>query len=127
MKCPSFEHLLDYIDNRLPSQEAGLIQGHLAAGCSECGQSVEWYKGVRRVAESDDSVVPPPWVLKRALRVFEVQQGRPRVASRIGQMVASLVFDSLARPALAGTRSTESANRQLLYRAGDYSIDIQLS
>jgi hypothetical protein len=41
--------------------------------------------------------------------------------------VASLVFDSLDRRALAGTRSTESANRQLLYRAGEYSIDLQVA
>jgi hypothetical protein len=41
--------------------------------------------------------------------------------------VASLVFDSLTRPALSGVRSTETTNRQLLYRANDYSIDLQIA
>ena len=41
--------------------------------------------------------------------------------------IASLVFDSLTRPAVVGVRSTETANRQLLYRAGAYSIDLQVA
>lgn len=127
MKCPSFEQLLDYIDRLLSAPEAARIEGHLTTGCRECRQGVEWYERVRVVAASDDSAAPPPWVLKRALRIFEVRLSRPRLAERIGQTVASLVFDSLARPALAGTRSTESANRQLLYRAGEYSIDLQVA
>src|SRR6185295_4634470 len=69
----------------------------------------------------------------RAVRIFQTQRDRPKLAARpklaqrIGQAVASLVFDSFARPALAGVRSTETTNRQLLYRAGDYSIDLQIA
>ena len=43
------------------------------------------------------------------------------------QAIAALVFDSLARPALVGVRSTEATNRQLLYSADDYSIDLQIA
>lgn len=127
MKCPSFERLIDYLDNRLPEAEASRVATHLAGNCAVCGESRDWYQRVRIVAASDDTLAPPPWVLKRAVRIFEMQRDRPRLAVRIGQAIASLVFDSLARPALAGVRSTETANRQLLYCAGDYSLDLQIA
>jgi hypothetical protein len=79
------------------------------------------------VAATDDSIEPPQWVLKRAFRIFQSHQARPRLAQRIGQRVAQLIFDSLERPALAGVRSTETASRQLLYRTDDYSIDLQIA
>jgi hypothetical protein len=59
--------------------------------------------------------------------MFEIERGRPRFLERVGQKIASLVFDSLTRPSVVGVRSTETANRQLLYRAGDYSIDLQIA
>jgi hypothetical protein len=127
MKCPSFERLIDYLDNRLPEAKAASVATHLATCCAACGEKRDWYQQVRLVAASDDTVEPPPWVLKRAVRIFDTQRHRPRLAKRIGEAIASLVFDSFAGPALAGVRSTETAERQLLYRAGDYSIDLQIA
>src|SRR5215210_6181044 len=101
MKCPSFERLIDYLDNRLDRAEADRFTGHLSAGCPNCAETRDWYERVRVLAAGDESTEPPPWVLKRAVRIFEGQPGRPRLAERIGQAVASLVFDSLARPAMA--------------------------
>src|SRR6185503_4309999 len=126
MRCPSLEKLIDYLDNRLAQPDRAGVGGHLATGCAACGETRDWYASVRLAASTDDSVAPPPWVLKRAVRIFDEAQ-RPRLAERIGQAIASLVFDSFARPALAGVRSTETTNRQLLYRAGDYSIDLQIA
>ncbi len=127
MNCPSFERLIDFLDKRLEEPESSLIATHLATNCAPCAETTDWYERVRVVAASDDSLVPPSWVFKRALRIFDTQQHHPGLTERIGQAIASLVFDSFARPALAGVRSTETANRQLLYRAGDYSVDLQIA
>jgi hypothetical protein len=127
MKCPSFERLIDHLDGRLTGDEADLISAHLATGCDTCGETHGWYAGLRLVVAADDSCEPPPWVLKRAVRLFEIQQARPRLVERVRKRIASLVFDSLTRPAPVGVRSTETANRQLLYRAGNYSIDLQVA
>ena len=127
MKCPSFERLIDYLDNRLPETEAARVAAHLATACAACGQTRNWYEQVRGLAAADDSVAPPPWAFKRAVRIFETERQRPRAAHRIGKAIAALVFDSFARPQLAGVRSTETTNRQLLYRAGDYQIDLQIA
>jgi hypothetical protein len=126
MTCPGFERLIDYLDGKLTKEEGERVEAHLSTGCTSCAEARDWYVNVRRIAESDDSLEPPAWVLKRAVRIFEAKR-RPRLAERIGQVVASLVFDSLARPALSGVRSTETTNRQLLYRANDYSIDLQIA
>jgi hypothetical protein len=72
-------------------------------------------------------VEPPSWVLKQAIRLFESRAARERTSFGFVGAIASLVFDSFARPALVGVRSTETANRQLLYHADDYSIDLQIS
>lgn len=126
MKCPSFERIIDYLDNRLPEAEAASVATHLADDCEVCGESRDWYQRVRTVAATDETVAPPPWVLKRAVRIFEMQRDRPGLVERIRHAVASLVFDSFGGAALAGVRSTETANRQLLYRAGEYNIDLQI-
>jgi len=127
MKCPSFERLIDYLDGRFAADEASRVTAHIESGCQQCAASREWYEKVRLIAATDDMPEPPPWVLKHALRIFENRRARPRLVERLGRAVAWLVFDSLARPAVAGVRSTETSNRQLLYRAGDYSIDLQVA
>ena len=127
MKCPSFERLIDYLDGRLAGDEAGRVAAHLASECSHCAPTRDWYATVRQAVSRDDSMEPPPWVLKRAIKIFGEKGSRPRLIEKLGRAVASLVFDSFAQPALLGVRSTETANRQLLYRAGDYSIDLQVA
>src|SRR5262252_6533218 len=128
MNCPNFERLVDFVDKRLEEREAARVAAHLASGCGICGQTTSWYEQVRETVESDDSVAPPSWVFKRALRVFDAPQRKGlRLTERIGHAIASLVFDSFARPALVGVRSTETTNRQLLYRANDYNVDLQIS
>lgn len=124
MECPGFDKLLDYCDGYLTGREAQLVADHLSQGCRGCADGAAWYRRVRVVAASDDTYDPPPWVFKRALQLFDAQT-RPRT-DRFSRL-SSLVFDSLARPAPTGVRSMETSNRQLLYRAGVYSIDLQIS
>jgi hypothetical protein len=126
MNCPSFERLIDFLDSRLDEAQAAPVAAHLSTNCTSCNESRDWYLRVKTIAASDDSVAPPAWILKRAVRIFDTER-HPRRATRIRQAIASLVFDSFARPALAGVRSTETANRQLLYSAGDYTVDLQVA
>ena len=124
MNCPGFEQLIDHLDGRLAPAPAAAVERHVALGCLQCGENVVWYGRVKLVAASDDSVEPPPWVLKRALRVFDSQPGSASLASRV---IASLVFDSLRRPGLAMSRSIGLEDRQLMYEAEPYSIDLQVA
>ena len=127
MKCPGFARLIDYLDGHLAEGDASRVAQHLEAGCASCSATRQWYERTVSIVAADDSCDPPPWVLKRALRIFESQRDKPGILERLSRAVASLVFDSVAVPAMEGVRSTESANRQLLYRVGDYSIDLQIA
>lgn len=127
MTCPGFEQLLDYIDGRLDRTMALSAAAHLASGCTQCDEDREWYQQIRFVAATDDSLEPPSWVLKRALRLFNATRTRSGIGARLGRVVAALVFDSSSRQALAGARSTGVEGRQLLYRAEEYSIDLHLA
>lgn len=125
MNCPGFEQLLDYVDGRLDRAVAATVSTHLASGCGVCDGDRAWYQDLKVVAASDDSTAPPTWVLNRALRLFNAP-ATTTIVGRVASVVASLVFDSLRRPALAGARSSGVEARQLLYRAEDYSIDLQV-
>lgn len=127
MRCPGLESLTDYLDGRLDATETAVIQSHLIGGCQSCNADRAWYERVRHIAASDDAIEPPPWIIKRALRVFEQPRTQLSVAARIGHLIAALVFDNHQRPALAGARSVATDNRQLLYRAAMYSIDLQIA
>jgi hypothetical protein len=127
MTCPGFEQLIDYLDGRLERSGVESVAAHLARDCRPCDADRAWYQQVRMVAASDDSIEPPPWVLRRAIRLFNTQPVRPGIGVQVGRVVASLVFDSLSRPALDGVRSGGAECRQLLYRAVDYSIDVQVA
>ena len=127
MKCPEFEQLLDYLDGRLADQSAQSVAVHLDEGCKPCAANRQWFERVRAIAASDDSLEPPLWVLQRALRLFDNQMARPRTLDRLGRLVATLIFDSLTPSTVAGVRLAQSSNRQLVYRADDYSIDLQIA
>jgi hypothetical protein len=127
MDCPGFERLIDYLDGQVATDEDKRIKAHLAAGCRLCASDISWYEKVTAIAAEDETIEPPPWVTKRVVRLFEARAGKPGLREKVTQLIASLVFDSLAQPAIEGVRSTETINRQLLYRADDYSIDLQIS
>ena len=127
MKCPGFNQLIDYLDGRLDPDRAESIVAHLESGCPQCIADREWYLRVGTIASSDRSIEPPAWVVKRAIKLFDQKSERRGLVSKLGDAIASLVFDSMARPIAVGVRSAQPSNRQLLYRAGDYSIDLMIN
>lgn len=127
MKCPAFERLIAHLDGRLTADADEPIRAHIAEGCDGCNRDRAWYETVRAIAASDDTTEPPLWVFKRALRIFDRSRVHGTIAYRAGRLVAALVFDSLRETALAGARSTTAESRQLLYRAEDFSIDLQIA
>ena len=131
MKCPSLEEIFAAADPYGPAAAAGPVRAHLEAGCAVCGEAVAWCRRVSALAAGDDSVDPPAWVLQRALRLLEAappgRRSAPRqAAARWRQVIAALVFDSDARVVPAGARAIAVRERQVLYRAGAYHIDLQL-
>ena len=124
MTCPGFERLMDHLDQTLDSASSDAVAAHLVSGCAQCASDQAWYESVKRVVAADDSIEPPPWVLKRAFKVFDAPRSRSGLTARLGAVLATLVYDSLSEPVLAGARATEWSDHQLLYRADDFNIDL---
>ena len=127
MICNDFERLIDYADGLLSPLEADSTSKHLAGGCRRCGDEIDWYGRLKAIASSDDSVEPPAWVFNRAVRAFGLRRPGAGLRERVGKLIASLAFDSFGRAALAGVRAAETSERQLLYRAHPYSIDVKIT
>jgi len=126
MKCPGFDQLMDYCEGLLDDRDVQLVAAHLASGCRQCAENHRWYERMRDIAAGDVSIEPPPWVLKRAVKLFHKNLAGHNDVDSLGRLVALLTFDSWSQSALAGVRLAETANRQLLYSAGQYSIDLQI-
>jgi hypothetical protein len=127
MNCPSFKNLIAYMDGEMVGTTSEAFAAHMATGCAKCAIDSAWYESIKAIAASDDTTDAPQWVLKRAVKLFETQITSGKIAASAGRFIASLVFDSLARPAPAGARTVATTDRQLLYQANHYSIDLQFA
>jgi len=101
------------------------IRAHLASGCARCQGNLAWVEKIVRLAATDETTEPPRWVLNRAIQLFE-QMGPKRQPGFLEKIMASLVFDTLAQPQMAGVRRAGPETRQCLYRAGDFDVDLSV-
>ncbi len=106
-----------------PALRARLEQ-HLEKGCSRCARTVQLWRAVLDVADQEAAYRPPDEALRQLKGDFARRRPKgllERVAAR-----AALVFDSFRQPQPAGVRTAGAAPRQLLYKAGRYSIRLRL-
>lgn len=120
-----FHRLVDWVEAMLPAEEQQQLAQHLAQ-CTHCREALAEVQQLIRVMKTDQAVDPPPAVTARAVRIFQ-----PRVApappSLLQRIVATLQFDTLQRAPALGLRAGTPAPRQLLFRAGDYDLDLRLT
>ena len=106
-----------------PAVRARLEQ-HLEKGCSRCTQTVRLWRAVLDVADQEAAYRPPDEALRQLKGDFALR--RPKgLLERVAEQ-AALVFDSFRQPQPAGVRTAGAAPRQLLYKAGRYSIRLRL-
>lgn len=100
------------------------IEEHLAAGCARCARSLAVIEKIAVTAREEARWEPPAGVLERAMDIFAILARR--VEPLRHRLVARLVFDSLRQPLPAGVRASNSVTRHVLYRTGDFFIDLRL-
>ena len=106
-----------------PALRARLEQ-HLEKGCSRCARTVQLWRAVLDVADQEAAYRPPDEALRQLKGDFALR--RPKgLLERVAEQ-AALVFDSFRQPQPAGVRTAGAAPRQLLYKAGRYSIRLRL-
>ncbi|HET9222469.1 MAG TPA: hypothetical protein VFO07_08195 [Roseiflexaceae bacterium] len=122
-----FSRLVDLVEGRLAPEVEAQLQAQIADD-ARADADVRWLGRViaamRQAATLEEE--PPKEVVARAVALF-----RPQSASRplnpLQRLPAMLSFDSLLAPQPIGLRSGQPLERQLLFTAGEFSIDLRLT
>ena len=119
--------LIDFV-RRVPvlNAQSGLsenaaLQSHLARGCKDCTAILHVWQRVQRMAAAESSYRPPENAVRMVKMEFAARQSRDA-----GEKTdASLVFDTVLQPVLAGVRSATAAARQMVYEAEGFTVDLR--
>jgi hypothetical protein len=123
MNHPALQHWVDRARGVLGEAELAEAEAHLAAGCASCRRTAEVMSMLAQVARRERDYEAPSPAAERADALFP---RRARGMQRLRNLAAELVYDSMRDPLPAGVRANDRVN-QLLYRAGRYSIDLQIN
>jgi hypothetical protein len=119
------EDWLDFAREVGDREHRARVAQHLEAGCAQCEQTFRLWAAVLSVADQATQGGPPEFVLGRMKERFSAQR-RKKLGERIAAQ-AALVFDSFRQPLLAGMRASSGTPvRQLLYKAGRFTIKLQV-
>jgi hypothetical protein len=121
-----FTRLVDLIEGRLSQVEEEQLRAQIVDD-ERATADVRWLERViaamRRDAAWDEE--PPAEVAARAMRLFRARSSAGS-AQPPRRLHAVLHFDSLQLSQPVGIRSGQPAERQLLFTAGDLSLDLRI-
>ncbi len=123
------QQLIAYAAGELQGADAEQVQAHLERD-ADAARTVHRYRLARQTVLGDDAVDPPTEVLERARSIFDpTVHGRDRqsLAECVGGLIAQLIFDSRAQPALAGLRG-QATSFQMTWRLSpetEMELDLQ--
>jgi hypothetical protein len=100
------------------------LEQHLERGCSSCAETLRLWRAVLDVADQEEAYRPPEEALRQLRGEFALRRPPRRLQKWADR--AALLFDSFRAPQLAGVRSAGPGPRQLLYKAGRYTIRVRL-
>jgi len=113
----------DYVRSTVSSNQNKLMQAHLQSGCSKC----ERLKGILSkfaAVCSREAAYQIPRAAEQQVKAMIGLAKAPR-RSALQRLWAILVYDSVNDPQPVGVRGTHQINRQVLFHAGDYSVDLR--
>jgi hypothetical protein len=117
----------DWVDFARQQAEPGRrarLEQHLEKGCSRCTRTLRLWTAVLDVADHEDAYRPPEEALRQLRGQFALRRPK-RLLERMAEQ-AALLFDSFRQPQAAGVRAAGRGPRQLLYKAGRYTIRLRL-
>ena len=124
MKHYGIAQWVDFARGLVPESEQQAMRGHLADGCSECGELADFCRELSSTCLEAAEYPAPEWVVRSAKAMFPVQAVPQR--KRAYRIAAELIYDSFLEPAPAGLRDSWQVGWQALYRSGDCSLDLRI-
>lgn len=120
----SYERLVDWADARLPADRQSAVAAHLES-CARCRAEATQLQQLISLMRTDTSQDAPQAVIARAVQLFPSRavEAGPSLAQRL---VAVLRFETTPLTPALGLRSQGAAERQVIYSAGDYDVDLRI-
>lgn len=116
----SAEEAVDLVEKKASPDQIRFWDAHMAT-CSTCRNQVEDWSRIRALLNRKNLESAPEALVARAESVFE-----PPVARKsLREILASVVFDSFAQPALVGARGG-SGSRQFLLTGEEFDIHVRV-
>ena len=113
----------DYVRNVVSSEQHEQMLAHLRFGCSKCEKvqsALSKFAGICL----REAKLEIPRLAELQVKALVGLARAPR-RSTLARLLGSLVYDSLNDPQPVGVRGTHQINRQVMFNAGDYSVDLR--
>jgi hypothetical protein len=126
---PSFSEMLDWLEGRLPPDEAQAVAERLQAADAATLADLDWLRLFLQARQSIQFASPPPSVRETLKQRFATYAEAREPPGLLKRWLATLTFDSRAQPVTAGLRSAaeEGQQRQLIYttEAAEIALTVQ--
>ena len=126
---PEFAELLDWLEGRLPEEQARALSEQLAVAVGETQADLEWLRSFLQLSREVRLASPPPrvrGVLRDRFKAYSQEREPPNLIQRLQ---ARLTFDSSAGFGTAGLRAapSEGQQKQLVYKTeiAEIALNIQ--
>jgi len=113
----------DYARGLAPAEKHQEMQAHLQSGCSRCEKVQNLFSKFALVAARERELEVPR-VAERSVKALFTLGREPR-RSALQRLWANLTYDSANDLQPVGVRGTHQISRQVLFHAGDYSVDLR--
>lgn len=113
----------DYARNLAPADKRRDMQAHLQAGCPRCERLEQLFSKLALVCARESALEVPKHAERSVKALFTI--GRQSRRSAFQRLWATLAYDSANDLQPVGVRGTHQISRQVLFQAGDYSVDLR--
>ncbi len=119
----SAEIVCEFLEQRLVRDQEAFWKQHLEI-CTQCAHYADEWRTMRITLRRAHLTSAADEDLRRAISIFphSSQVQNPHVRT----ILASLIFDSFAEPAMAGLRGSPAATRQLVMHAEEFDIHVKI-
>jgi hypothetical protein len=114
---------VDFARGLMSPEKANMMRAS-AETCDECKSSSMFWGHVYELLTREKNSQPSRLALESVKNAFPDEKPLPWLVKVTD--LATIVFDSLLQPALAGVRSSSKSSRQITVESGTFVVDLQL-
>jgi len=131
-----FAELVDFVEGRTAATNRHATALAHVKACAQCAAKVADIERAILIMRADESADPPAHIIASAVSLFRARRALDNTADSVAdaltagarRLLAVLTFDSREMAPAHGMRAGQpSAERQLLFSAGDNDLDLRIA